>query len=350
MAKLEHAGRFNQAVALDTIEIELPWRKLKMLNVVDAATRYQMVVPMWKGADAKRTRVAFRRYWKRWAVAPVKVWTDGGPEFSEHFTCAMEADGTWHETTAAHSPWQNGMCERHGGAWKEAFNKALLGVVLESKMEAEELFDQLTQAHNTLVRRDGYSPSQHVLGAELRVPGLMGTGEDNAVLASGLAVGEPAYERRHAIRQAARRAFVEADHEAKLRKAAAHRTRPRNADLQMGDLVYIWRKGLGEQKAHWHGPGHVLGSKGSRVWVAQSSKVYRCCPEQVKHLSEEQESLLKVLPQVVVITCVSVVPETLLSLIRASRRHLMKGIMLTAQVATATAVPEDSLPIPVARW
>ena len=61
--------------------------------------------------------------------------------------------------TAAHSPWQNGMVERHGGTWKLAYQKASLGVVLESKMEAEELFDQITLAHNVLTRKDGHSPS-----------------------------------------------------------------------------------------------------------------------------------------------------------------------------------------------
>ena len=296
VARLEHAGKFNQLVAMDTFEIELPWRKLKLLNIVDMATRYQVCIPMWKGIDAKRTRVAFRRYWKRWAGSPVKVWSDGGPEFSEAFSNGLEADGVWHEVSAAHSPWQNGVVERQGGAWKDAYNKAVLGVNLESKMEAEELFDQLTLAHNTMTRRDGYSPCQHVLGAEPRIPGLLANGEDNEIVASGLRVGETAYERRHAIRQAARAAFIEADHEVKLRKAAAHRTRTRGGELQMGDLVYIWRKGLGETRPHWHGPGHVLGKQGSRIWVAQGAKVYRCSPEQVKRLSAEQESLLKLLP------------------------------------------------------
>ena len=55
--------------------------------------------------------------------------------------CGAEADGSFHETAAAHSPWQNGVCERHGRTWKLAFNKAALGFVLESQMEAEELFD-----------------------------------------------------------------------------------------------------------------------------------------------------------------------------------------------------------------
>ena len=133
-----------------------------MLNIVDMATRYQVCVPLW--TDAKNASIGYRRYWKRWAGSPIKVWTDAGPEFGEYFTAALEGDGSWHEVTASHSPWQNGVVERHGGAWKTAFHKALLGVMVESKMEVEELCDQVTQAHNTMTRKGGHSPSQHVLG------------------------------------------------------------------------------------------------------------------------------------------------------------------------------------------
>ena len=51
-----------------------------------------------------------------------------------------------------------------------------------------------------------------------------------------------------------------------------------------------------EKKAHWHGPGHVLGVQGSRIWVAHAAKVYRCSPEQVKRINPEHERLVRMLP------------------------------------------------------
>ena len=57
------------------------------------------------------------------------------------------------------------------------------------------------------------------------------------------------------------------------------------------------RKAVGETKAHWHGPGHVLGVQGSRIWVANATKVYRCSPEQVRRLNPEQEKLVKLLAE-----------------------------------------------------
>ena len=112
VSRHERAEQFNQQVYLDTFEVELSWRKLKVLNIVDEATQYQTCVPLWKGFDVAKVRVAYRRYWKRWAGVPVRIVSDGGPEFSDEFTAALQQDGT------VHAPWQNGLCERKGGAWK----------------------------------------------------------------------------------------------------------------------------------------------------------------------------------------------------------------------------------------
>ena len=172
-----------------------------------------------------------------------------------------------------------------GGAWKVAFQRALLEVVPESKWEAEEVIDRVTNAHN-----------QHVLGAEVRVPSMLTCGRRDEAVGSALAVGEPAYMRRHAIRQAARLLFVGADDEARLMRASSHRTRPAAETLVEGDLEYAWRRGVRELKPHWHGPGHVLSRVGARVWVALGAKVYRCVPPQVRRPAVEQVELLNLLP------------------------------------------------------
>ena len=99
------------------------------------------------------------------------------------------------------------------------------------------------------------------------------------------------------IRNAARAAFMNADSEAKVRRAFHARSRVASVPLAPGDLAYMWRKVKGGTCHPWHGPGHVLGTEGSRVWVASGSKVYRCPREQVKRPSEEQEALIRLLPE-----------------------------------------------------
>ena len=49
VATTRRAPDFYQLVGMDTFEFELPWRKLRLLNIVDMATMYQVCVPLWKG-------------------------------------------------------------------------------------------------------------------------------------------------------------------------------------------------------------------------------------------------------------------------------------------------------------
>lgn len=107
-------------------------------------------------------------------------------------------------------------CLRLGGAWKVAFGKSMLELNPKSKEETEELCDQLSCAHNTLTRHDGFFPNQHVLGSEIRVPVLGMLGEDNETVESALKEGENRHVRSQAIRLAARRAFLDADSESRV--------------------------------------------------------------------------------------------------------------------------------------
>ena len=114
---------------------------------------------------------------------------------------------------------------------------------------------------------------------------------------SSLVQGESVFERRMALRTAARKAFLMADGEARVRKAMEHRTRPERGPFHEGQLVFFWRRNRFENKHHWHGPGVVIGKSGnSKVWIAKGTKVYRCCPEQLRTLSPDQEAAVRLLP------------------------------------------------------
>lgn len=178
------------------VDVELPTRKLKLLRIVD-----QVCIPMWKGIEVKHVRKAYRRFWKRWAGSPEAVVSDGGSEFGAAWTDHLAGDGAEHCVTAAYAPWQNGACERLGGAWKVAFAKAVLELDPRTKEETEELCDQLNCAHNTLTRVDGRSPYQHVLGADVRVPVLGMIGEDNETVDSALREKEDKRVKSQALMQ-----------------------------------------------------------------------------------------------------------------------------------------------------
>ncbi|CAE7298082.1 GIP [Symbiodinium sp. CCMP2592] len=296
VTKLRRATEFNQQLCVDTFEQEVRDSKLHFVNIVDEATGFQLCIPLWKGMQAKHVRNAYRKNWKRWAGAPVRLFCDGGKEFEGEFEHGLSLDGTYGDTSAAYSPWQNGLVEKKGDVWKTAFSKAQIETRPRNKQEVQELVDQVNSAVNSMTRKDGYSPNQHVFGRDVRVPGLISSDAD-PVINSSLAQGESVFERRFALRTAARRAFLDADNEMRIRRAIEHRSRPERGPFNVGQLVYFWRRNRFENKAHWHGPAVIIGKAGSsKVWVAKGTKVYRCCPEQLRCLSPDQEALVKLLP------------------------------------------------------
>ena len=126
---------------------------------------------------------------------------------------------------------------------------------------------------------------------------LLMTGEQNEVIDSAVMNGEQAFIRRMNIRRAARAAFMDADAESKVRRALHARSRTQGEPMKTGDLAYVWRKAKKATCHHWHGPGHVLGTQGSRVWVTIGPKVYWCSVEQFQRPSEEQEAMIRLLPE-----------------------------------------------------
>ena len=296
VAKMRRATEFNQQVGVDTFELEVRFSKMHFLNIVDEATGFQLCTPLWKGMQAKHVRNAYRKTWKRWAGSPIRLFCDGGKEFEGEFEHGLSLDGTFGDVSAAYSPWQNGMVERKGDVWKTAFAKAQLETQPRTKQEVQELVDQVNNAVNSMSRVQGFSPYQHVFGRDVRIPGMLSSDYD-PVINSSLAPGESMFERRMELRKAAKKAFCDADAEIKIRKALEHRSRPERGPFEVGQLVFFWRKSRFETKAHWHGPAVVTGKSGhSKVWVAKGTKVYRCSPEQIRSLSPEQESMVRLLP------------------------------------------------------
>ena len=105
------------------------------------------------------------------------------------------------------------------------------------------------------------------LVVDIYIPGMNTCDSRDDQLMSALEVGESRYEKSQRIRSAARKAFMEAESEAKVKRAISHRTRPNRGPFMAGDAVMMWRRAQ-QRKHHWHGPGRVIGSQQNKVWVA----------------------------------------------------------------------------------
>ncbi len=302
VSKHRRAEAFNEQLCMDTFDLPIYQQKvLKMLNIVDEGTNLQLCIPLWKGARASEVRKAYRKYWKRWAGVPKRILTDGGGEFDEAAQEGFDQDGSYVEKTAAFAPWQNGLPERNGGVWKSVFAKAYEEGQPRNKDEINELIDQVNVARNSMCRRHGFTPYQHVFGGDFRLPGLLTEGEQMGHLQTGSGSGvthaADSFWTRQRMRMAARKAMVEADEKDKVTRAVEHRSRP-SKEFQVGQLVYYWRRfPKDDKKGAWRGPGRVIGFfDSSKIWVCHGNKVLRCAPEQVRALTTDHEAAVKFVP------------------------------------------------------
>lgn len=120
---------------------------------------------------------------------------------------------------------------------------------------------------------------------------------------SGYLAGDTSYVRSVRMRQEARKAFIDADNEDRVRRAVERRTRPERGPFHPGCKVYVWRPGKRSGEGEpipwfWRGPGTVIGSCGhDKIWVSSGTKVLKCAPEQLRRLRYEDEATLRLIPQ-----------------------------------------------------
>ena len=115
------ATKFGQYVALDLLFLEDASGTVNypFLNVVDVATRFQLCTPI-RSKRPDDVLSAFEWVWMSWAGPPENLQFDPGRELGREFADALESYGIQPHETGVQAPWQNGICERHGGAWKLA--------------------------------------------------------------------------------------------------------------------------------------------------------------------------------------------------------------------------------------
>ena len=94
----------------------------------------------------------------------------------------------------------------------------------------------------------------------------------------------------------AQKAWIQADSNAKLRRAMNKIFQETKDDVQIGQKVWFWRKaGSGIlQKAKWRGPARVVAKEVNEdgkvliLWLTHGTSLVRCSPHQVRPMVEEQ--------------------------------------------------------------
>jgi len=132
----------------------------------------------------------------------------------------------------------------------------------------------------------GYSPTQWLLGKQIRLPGELSQDSLNPAHLGG----HPNFEELLKHRNAAKRALLDAETDSKLRRALLRKYQGSNIPLKNGQKCYFWRDARqGELvKIRWHGPARVVMVEHDQenvpkvYWLAYKTQLIRCAPHHVR--------------------------------------------------------------------
>ena len=274
------------------------------VSFLDEATDFHVAAILRTGPKKQSSissaefKEVFCRDWVRTFPTPKVLRVDDEGCFRDHGLMEwLSSKGVEIQVIAGESPWQNGKHSRHLETLKE--NMSLLASELPAETSSKEILVLSLGAKNELHQIRGYTPNQWAFGqAKGRLESLLQNGSNPAVQA-GLDRKDD-FSSQLKVTLKARETFLQADSRRRLSRAGMRNTR-RTEVYEIGNLVYYWRKGRGTTEGTWFGPGRVVcvektssddtGSPGSVIWVVHGIVMYRCSPEQLRHVTQQVEEI-----------------------------------------------------------
>ena len=289
---------FNDCVGCDGIKwTSESGKHFFFYHYIDAATNFHLANHTHR-TDAEGAFESLRSTWVQWAGPCKELVIDGDSAVcSEQFSNLAQGLNIRLRAVAAYAHWQLGKTERHGEILQEMLRKYDHEHPIQSSEEFVKALTQCCNAKNALSRHKGYTPEILVLGKSIQIPGVNSADQVDAshYLAENQTPEGIAFRESLARRESARRAFVAADHDDRLRRAMLRKHRPHRGQLTRGTPVMFWRCGNGQLPGRWVGPALVISQEGdSIVWLSHVGKLFRVAPEHVRSLSmRESESFDK---------------------------------------------------------
>ena len=275
---LPRATDFNQSVAMDLHYID---KNLWYFHMIDEFSRYSNAVIV----KSKQPEVIIQNFIQNWISifgSPIKIFSDNGGEFvSEELTDFCENFNIKVSTSAAESPWSNGICERHNAILTEI----LLKVREDIHCSWEVALAWAVNAKNSFINVSGFSPHQLVFGRNVNLPNAI-----NDQLSAGYSEKPLIIKHLNAM-YSAREAFMKIESSNKLRTALRRQTRKTRDFFNLGQEVYYKRN----NDIKWKGPGKVIGQDGPVVFVRHGGHYVKvhCTRIQVSNNDKEIENDLE---------------------------------------------------------
>ena len=238
-----------------------------LLHMIDHATRLSAssVIPN------KKPETIVKHIFDHWLqpYGTVKSFlSDNGGEFiNKPFMELCETCGINIKTTAAESPWSNGLVERHNLIISEMLDK----VLADTSCNINIGIAWCCNAKNSLENNKGFSPYQLAIGSNPTLPSIS---SDKLPALTNEPTFDIIRQNLNALHKA-REAFIQAENSSKIKRALSHNIRS-SGDVKYinGDSVYYKRL----NNHGWHGPAKVLGQDGQQVLVKHGGSYVRVHP------------------------------------------------------------------------
>ena len=269
------AREFNEANAMDLKEID----GHLILHMIDLATRYSQALVVRN----KRKETIIEAVIKGWISTfgvPGRILFDNGGEFNNREMQDMAENlNTEVLTTAAESPWSNGICERHNAVIGNMVTK----MMHDSGNNIETALAWAINAKNSLHNVYGFSPAQLVFGKNPNIPTVL---NDKLPALEGVTQSE-VVARNLQAKHAARKAFIECEAAEKIRRALRHNVREDTTrDYASGEKVYYKRK----DSAYWRGPAEVIGKDSHQVILKHGGLFVRVHPVSLRRVEKPNQT------------------------------------------------------------
>ncbi|VDI64595.1 Hypothetical predicted protein [Mytilus galloprovincialis] len=214
-----------------------------VLNITDdmstAGETAGCIIKTKKGSEFVKK---FLESWISIHGSPRRLYSDNGGEFNNDEVRDMAENFNIEvKTTAAYSPWSNGLLERHN----QTLTDTLLKLKADNNCDWDIALSWALMAKNALDNEHGYSPYQT--------------------------------------------AFTRSECSERIRRALRKQTRPSGIIYQTGDKVYYKRP----DNKEWKGPGVVIGQDGAVVFVRHGGmlvRVHQCRLTKVSTIPETEEN------------------------------------------------------------
>lgn len=296
-SKLPLAEEFNVQIGMDVLqEKDSAGHTWSWLNILCQGTTFQVCVllgDVHHNPSGKDILEAFLTGWTTWAGYPERgLVTDRAKPFLSEVAEDLAEHGCTFDSAAKAAPWQIGQIERHGGLWKGTFRRAAWSQQASGLDEVRQLTASVNHSKNTMCRKHGFSPSQWVLGKDLRLPADLADDSEVSRIGAQALADTPGtkFFRKTQLRMAAREAFARTANSEALRRAELRKVRPTRGPFLPG--MYVWYYDQADRAPgpnNWRGVARVIGKEGqSTVWISHRGILLAVAPEHLSRAFDEE--------------------------------------------------------------